>query len=87
MVFLSFRKKYQQQETVFVDKKDNSYELLKKPTDRDAQSGSVEDMTEIEHSQAKRDFGIYTQARCFILVLRPFPKTREMFYVINKRRI
>lgn len=40
-------------------------------------------MTEIEHSQAKRDFGIYTQARCFILVLRPFPKTRKRFYVIK----
>lgn len=70
-----------------MDKKYNSYELLKKPTDRDAQSGSGEDMTEIEHSQAKRDFEIYTQARCFILVLRPFPKTRKRFYVINKRRI
>lgn len=40
MMFLSYHKKYQQQETVFVDKKDNSYELLKKSTDRDAQSGS-----------------------------------------------
>lgn len=37
---LSYHKKYQQQETVFVYKKDNSYKLLKKPTDRDAQSGS-----------------------------------------------